>query len=64
MLALPWMRNENEIKKWIGIMFTKTLSPISNIKEYWREEDNGLIPAHSFGIKTGLGLTALHLPQP
>ena len=30
------------------------ISPISNMEEYWREEDNGLSPAHSFRIKTGL----------
>jgi hypothetical protein len=44
----------NEMKKWIGIMFAMTLSPIFNIKEYWREENEGFIPAHSFGIKSGL----------
>ncbi len=42
------------MKTWIGIMLAMTLSLISNIKEYWREEDKGLIHAHSFGIKTGL----------
>ena len=33
--------SENEMKKWIEIMFAMTLSPISNIEEYWREEDDG-----------------------
>ncbi len=37
-----------------GIMFAMTLSPISNIEEDWREEDDGLIPAHSFGIQSRL----------
>ena len=44
----------NEMKKWIEIMFAMTLSPISNMEEDRREEDDGLIPAHSFGIKSGL----------
>ncbi len=35
-------------------MFAVTISPISNMEEYWREEDDGLSPAHSFRIKTGL----------
>ncbi len=35
-------------------MFVMTISPISNMKEYWREEDDGLSPVHSFRIKTGL----------
>ncbi len=35
-------------------MFVMTISPISNMEEYWREEDDGLSPAHSFRIKTGL----------
>jgi hypothetical protein len=42
------------MKKWLGIMFDMTLSPIANIKEYWRQEDDAFIPAHSFGIKSGL----------
>jgi hypothetical protein len=46
--------SESDMKKWIGIMFAMTLSPISVIKEYWKEEDDGFIPAHAFGIKTGL----------
>jgi hypothetical protein len=46
--------SENEMKKWIGIMFAMTLSPIFNIEDYWRDEDDGFIPAHSFGIKSGL----------
>ncbi len=45
---------ENEMKKWIGIMLAVTLSPISNIEEDWGEEDDGLIPAHSISIKSGL----------
>ncbi len=47
-------KSENEMKKLIGIMFAMTVSPISNIEEYWREEDDGLIHAHSFDIKTRL----------
>ena len=43
-----------ELKKWIGVMYGMTLSPISNIEDFWMEEDDGLIPAHQFGIKTGL----------
>ncbi len=35
-------------------MFAMTISPISNMEEYWREEDDGLSPAHSFCFKTGL----------
>ena len=35
-------------------MFVMTISPIANMEEYWREEDDGLSPAHSFRIKTGL----------
>jgi hypothetical protein len=46
--------SESEVKKWIGIMFAMTLSPISNIEDYWIEQDIGFIPAHSFGIKTCL----------
>ncbi len=46
--------SENEMKKWIEIMFDMTLFPISNIEEDWREEDDGLIPAHSFGFQSGL----------
>ena len=42
------------MKKWIRIMFAMTLFPISNIEEDWREEDDGLIPAHSISIKSGL----------
>jgi hypothetical protein len=31
-----------------------TISPIANVEEYWREEDDCLSPAHSIRIKTGL----------
>jgi hypothetical protein len=47
--------SEKEMKKWIGIMFAMTLSPISIIEDYWKDKDDGFIPSHSFGIKTGLG---------
>jgi hypothetical protein len=52
-MDVEWI-SENEMKKWIGIMFAMTLFQISNIEEDWREEDDGLIPAHSFGIQSGL----------
>jgi hypothetical protein len=43
-----------EMKKWIGIMFAMTLSPIAKIDDYWKEADDGFIPAHSYGLKSGL----------
>ncbi len=35
-----------EMKKWIGILIARTLSPIPNIDDLWRDEDDGFIPAH------------------
>ncbi len=35
-------------------MYVMTTSPIRNIKDFWKEDDDGLIPAHRFRIKTGL----------
>ena len=43
-----------EMKKWIGVMFVMTLSPAPSIEDFWMEEDDGLIPAYRFGVKTGL----------
>ena len=37
-----------EMKKWIGIMIARTLSPIPNMDDLWRDEDDGFIPAHRF----------------
>ncbi len=34
------------MKIWIGVMFAKTLSPLSNIEYLWKEEGNGFVPAH------------------
>jgi hypothetical protein len=36
--------SDNEMKNWIGMIFVMTLSPIPNIEEDWREEDDGLYP--------------------
>ncbi len=35
-------------------MFVITLFAIFNIEEDWRKKDDGFIPAHSIGIKSGL----------
>ena len=43
-----------EMKKWIGIMIARTLSPIPNMDDLWRDEDDGFNPAHRFGLKSGL----------
>jgi hypothetical protein len=48
--------SDNEMKKWIGIMFVITLSPIFNIEEDWREKDDGFIPVHSISMKSGLSM--------
>jgi hypothetical protein len=46
--------SDNEMKKWIVIIFVMPLSLIPYIEEDWREEDDGFIPAHSISIKSGL----------
>ena len=46
-----------EMKKWVGLMYAMTLSPIQNIKDFWNEENDGFIPAHRFGIMSGLSKT-------
>jgi hypothetical protein len=42
---------EREMERWIGIMFAMTISPIPNIQEYWRQDDDGIILANRFGEK-------------
>ena len=46
-----------EMKKWVGLMYAMTLSPIHNIEDFWNEEGDGFIPAHRFGIISGLSKT-------
>ncbi len=42
---------EREVESWIGIMFAMTTSPIPNIDDYWRQDEDGIILAHRFGEK-------------
>ena len=45
----------SEMRKWIGTMFAMTISPVSNISDLWKEQEDGFRMAHCFGMKTGLG---------
>ena len=46
--------SDNYMMKWNGIMFVIALFALFNIEEDWRKKDDGFIPAHSIGIKSGL----------
>jgi hypothetical protein len=44
------------MRRIVGIMFAMTVTPLCNIMEYWREEDDGLVLASRFRTK-------LHMSQ-
>ncbi len=40
--------DEEEMRSFVGIMFAMTIFPMSNIKDYWSIEENGLMVASRF----------------
>ncbi len=48
---------EPEMNRGIGIMFAMTISPISSIEDFWKEEYDVLMTDHNFGSKFNLGRT-------
>ena len=60
----PVMHSEDELKvtepemnRWIGIMFAMTISPVPNLVDFWKEEDDGLMTVQRFGAKLNMGKT-------
>ena len=40
-----------DIRRFVGIMFAMTVTPMCNIMDYWKEEDEGLMLASRFRQK-------------
>ena len=52
--------DEEEMRRFVGIMFAMTICPMSNIKDYWNVEDDGLMVASRFFEK--LHMSRVRLP--
>ena len=48
---------EPEMKRWIGIMFAMTISPVPNLVDFRKEENDGFMTAQRFGAKLNMGKT-------
>ena len=46
---------EPEMKLWFGIMFAMTLSPVPNLVDFRKEENDGFMTAQRFGAKLNMG---------
>ena len=58
--------DEEEMHCFVGIMFAMTVCPMSNIRDYWNTEDDGLMVACRFFDKLHMSTTAcvLRLMEP
>ena len=43
-----------DMRRFVGIMFAMTVSPLCNIMDYWKEEDDGLMLASPFQTKLNM----------
>ena len=43
--------DEEDMRRFVGIMFAMTVTPLCNINDYWKEDDQGLMLASRFRSK-------------
>ena len=48
---------EPEMNQWIGIMFAMTKSPVPNLVDFRKEQNDGFLTAQRFGAKLKMGKT-------
>ena len=53
--------SEEDMRRFVGVMFAMTVTPMSNIKDYWKVEDDGLLLASRFFESTSRAVRNLLL---
>jgi hypothetical protein len=45
-----------DMRRFVGITFAMTVTPLCNIMDYWKEEDDGLMRASRFRTKLNMSV--------
>jgi hypothetical protein len=53
--------SEEDVRRFVGVMFAMTICPMSNIEDYWNTADDGLMPASRFCEKLHMFLNKFEM---